>query len=103
MGNRFVGPLPPAQGTKCQYIIVATDYLTKWAEAMVSAKSDAPTTTKFLYEHIFVRFGLPIEIVSDQGTHFINEVVRVLLHKPQIYLLKALMTTKLPLPRLLFL
>ncbi|MCO5577321.1 hypothetical protein L7F22_031149 [Adiantum nelumboides] len=78
-GIDFVGPLPPAHHSRCQYLIVATDYLTKWAEAMASTKNDAHTTAKFLYENIFVRFGLPIEIVSDQGTHFINEVIRVLL------------------------
>ena len=78
-GIDFVGPLPLAQGTRCQYLIVATDYLTKWAQAMASTKNDAQTTSKFLYEYIFVRFGLPIEIVSDQGTHFINKVVQVLL------------------------
>ena len=33
----------------------------------------------FLYEHIFTRYGLPIEIVSNRGTHFINEVVQYLL------------------------
>ena len=72
-GIDFVGPFPPAHHTKSQYLIVATtDYLTKWAEAMASTKNDARTTAKFLYEHIFVRFGLPIEIVSDQGSHFIN-------------------------------
>ena len=46
---------------------------------MASTKNDACTTAKFLYEYIFVYFGLPIEIVSDQGTHFINKVVQVLL------------------------
>ena len=80
----FVGPLPPDQGMRCQYLIVAIvaiDYLTKWAKAMANTKNDARTTAKFLYEYIFVRFGLPIEIVSDEGTHFINEVVEVLLNK----------------------
>ncbi|MCO5581470.1 hypothetical protein L7F22_035355 [Adiantum nelumboides] len=78
-GIDFVGPLPPAHGSRCQYLIVATDYLTKWVEALARTKNDAYTTAKFLYENIFVRFGLPIEIVSDQGTHFINEVIHVLL------------------------
>ena len=33
----------------------------------------------FLYELVFTRYGLPIEIVSDQGVHFKNEVVEFLL------------------------
>ena len=48
---------------------------------MASTKNDAHTTEKFLYENIFVRFGLPIEIVSDQGTHFINAIVGELLNE----------------------
>ena len=28
---------------------------------------------------VFTRYGLPIEIVSDQGVHFINEVIEFLL------------------------
>ena len=30
---------------------------------------------------MFIRYGLPIEIVSDQGVHFINEVISFLLAK----------------------
>ncbi|MCO5600551.1 hypothetical protein L7F22_054665 [Adiantum nelumboides] len=79
-GIDFVGPIsPPAYCTHVQYIIVATDYLTKWAKAKATQKADARTTAHFMYEHIFVRYGLPIEIVSDCGTHFINEVVENLL------------------------
>ena len=63
-GIDFVGPIkPPAQRTHAEYIIVATDYLTKWVEAKATVRNDARTTAKFLYENIFTRFGLPIEIV----------------------------------------
>ena len=34
-----------------------------------------------MYEYVFTRYGLPIEIVSDQGTHFINEVIDFLLEE----------------------
>ena len=70
---------PPAYLTDSQHIIVATDYLTKWVEAKATRKNDARTTACFLYEYIFLRYGLPIEIVSDRGTHFINEVIAYLL------------------------
>ncbi|MCO5605938.1 hypothetical protein L7F22_060124 [Adiantum nelumboides] len=78
-GIDFVGPCPPAYKSHSQYIIVATDYLTKWIEAKATTKNDAKTTAQFLYENIFTKYDLPIEIVSDRGTHFINEVIEQLL------------------------
>ncbi|MCO5577035.1 hypothetical protein L7F22_030857 [Adiantum nelumboides] len=78
----FVGPIqPPAYKTKAQYIIVATDYLTKWTKAKATRKNDAQATAAFLYENIFTRYGFPIEIISDRGTHFLNEVIEYLLSK----------------------
>ncbi|MCO5555203.1 hypothetical protein L7F22_008746 [Adiantum nelumboides] len=79
-GIDFVGPnaLRPYH-THVQYIIVATDYLTKWVEAKAKIKNDAKTTVQFLYEYIFIIYDLPIEIVSDKGTNFINEVIEFLL------------------------
>ena len=53
-GINFVGPIqPPAHKTHAEYIIVATDYLTKWVEAKATVKNDARTTAKFLYEFVF--------------------------------------------------
>ena len=60
---------------------MAIDYLTKWVEAKATPKNDACTTAKFLFENIFTRYGLPLEIVSDQGVHFMNEVIEFLLVK----------------------
>ena len=55
------------------------DFLTKWVEAKVAVKNDAQTIAKFLYKNVFTHYELPIEIVSDQGVHFINEVIEFLL------------------------
>ncbi|MCO5547575.1 hypothetical protein L7F22_001026 [Adiantum nelumboides] len=46
----FVGPRqPPAYKTQAQYIIVAIDYLTKWAKANATSEhSDARTTAAFV-------------------------------------------------------
>ena len=81
-GIDFVGPIkPPVCHTHAEYIIVATNYLTKWVEAKATMKNDARTIAKFLYEYVFTRYGLPIELVSDQGVHFINEVIEFLLEE----------------------
>ena len=58
-GIDFIGPISPAASNK-RYIITATDYCTKWVEAAATVKNDARTTAKFLYENMFVRFGLAL-------------------------------------------
>ena len=53
--------------------------MTKWAKAKATQKNDACTIACFLYEYIFTRYGLPIEIIINRGTHFVNEVIEYLL------------------------
>ena len=60
---------------------MATDYLAKWVEAKAMVKNDVRTIAKFLYEYVFARYGFPIEIVSDEGVHFVNEVIEFLLNE----------------------
>ena len=78
-GLDFIGPVnPPAKGTKNRYIITATDYTTKWVEARALKDNTARLTAKFLCEEIITKFGCPLEFVSDQGGHFINDTIKVL-------------------------
>ena len=75
-GIDFVGPISPtAINSQARYIIVATDYFTKWVEARATCKVDATSTTKFLYEQVISRYGCPLELISDRGAHFSNEVI----------------------------
>ena len=78
-GLDFMGPFkPPVAQTGNVYILVATNYCTKWVKAKALHYNTAKSTVKFLYECIRCRFGCPIELVSDQGPHFINDVVACL-------------------------
>ena len=84
-GIDFVGPIAPAsRHGQNRYILVATEYVTKWAEAAAVKNDNAVTVAKFLYENIITRFGCPKELVSDRGTHFINNTIEALTDKYEI-------------------
>ena len=84
-GIDFVGPIkPPSRHGRYQYILVATDYVTKWAEAEATRKDDKHVVAKFLREKILSRYGCPKELVSDRGTHFVNDVIKELTEKYKI-------------------
>ena len=83
-GIDFMGPFKKVTQRRNKYIIVATDYVTKWAEAKALPDNTAKSTAWFLFDQVIARFGCPLEIVSDQGTHFINEVIEYLTQKLMI-------------------
>lgn len=74
MGIDIVGPLTVTTNGN-RYIVVATEYLTKWPEAKAIKDTKATTIAKFIYEEIICRHGCPKVLLSDQGTPFCNELV----------------------------
>ena len=66
--------LPSGKGHK--FILVATDYFTKWVEAVPLKMVTSKNMVDFVKEHIVYRFGIPQTITTDQGTMFILEEFR---------------------------
>ena len=82
-GLNLVGPVnPPSHG--CIWIPVATEYFTKWAEAVSLRKVTRGVVANFIKENIIVRFRVPHRIISDNGTPFINNDVRKMLEFYQV-------------------
>ena len=80
-GLDFIGPFTlVATHTGNKYILVAMDYCTKWVEAKALRDNTATSTTIFLYANIWCRFGCLIELIFDQGGHFLNVVIDGLTH-----------------------
>jgi hypothetical protein len=50
------------------YIIVAVDYFTKWAKAMLKFHNTGKTATLLIFNHIIAHFGVPQDIVTDHGS-----------------------------------
>jgi hypothetical protein len=75
----FVGPVKLASilsGNR--YILVAIEYATEWVETRAFQMNIVEVTAKFIYEHIFTKFGCPFTIMIDQGTHFISDAIKYL-------------------------
>ncbi|KAL9230654.1 hypothetical protein vseg_005978 [Gypsophila vaccaria] len=68
---------PIGAGGHC-FILVAIDYFTKWVEAAAFRTLGAKEVAKFIQTNIICRYGVPHEIISDQGTHFPGEVETLL-------------------------
>ena len=67
----FVGPINPPSRQKV-YILVCTDYMTKWVEVVALVKANDQAIIDFLHAEIFTCFGVPREIVIDGGPHFVS-------------------------------
>ena len=62
----FIGPIDPPSSGK-SYILVCTDYATKWVGVRAMKNARDEKVAKVLYEEIFTRYGMPKELVTDQG------------------------------------
>uniref|UniRef100_A0A9J7ZNY9 Gypsy retrotransposon integrase-like protein 1 n=1 Tax=Cyprinus carpio carpio TaxID=630221 RepID=A0A9J7ZNY9_CYPCA len=71
----WVGPLPRStRGNK--YFLTVVCQFTKWVECLPAPNDTAQTTAYLLMNHIFSRFGLPLRVNSDRGTHFTAEIMQ---------------------------
>ncbi|RWS19828.1 gag-pol fusion protein-like protein [Leptotrombidium deliense] len=59
-----------------KYIIVATDYLTKWVECRATPTCKSWEVSKFLIEQVFCCHGCPAKILSDRGTPFLSNIAK---------------------------
>lgn len=73
-----VGPLPEAKG-KFKYIIVVVDVFSRYVELFAAKSTTAIEAAECLLK-VFGRYGLPETIVSDQGTQYVNQIIKELLN-----------------------
>ena len=66
------------------YIVSFVDWLSNWPEAFAVADKRAQTIADLILTEIFPRYGAPLELVTDNGTENVNEVMRETLHSLNI-------------------
>ena len=61
-----------------RYILVVSDYFTKWTEALPIPNMEAVTVANALVKKIIFIFGVPEIIHSDQGRNFESTLIKEL-------------------------
>ena len=79
----LLGPLPESS-QKNSYVLVVSDYFTRWTEAYALPNQEAGTVAKKLVDEFFFRFSLPEQLHSDQGRQFESKVIKELANLLQI-------------------
>ncbi|KAG9458863.1 hypothetical protein H6P81_003371 [Aristolochia fimbriata] len=74
-GMDIIGPINPKSSANHQYILAATDYFSKWAEAAAYKEIKATTVVDFIRTQIVYRYGVPRYIMTDNGTPFRNKTM----------------------------
>ena len=78
----IMGPLPPSKYGN-HYIVVASDYFTRWVEAYATPNQEAITVARKLVNKMFCRFSLPEQLHSDMSAQFESKLIKemcILLH-----------------------
>ena len=70
-----LGPFP-ATNDGNRYILVFSDYYTRWPEAFAVPSIDAPRVANLLVNEILARHGSPRTLLSDRGSNFLSSVVK---------------------------
>ena len=77
----ILGELPESTSNN-KYILVVSDYFTKWVEAYALPDQTAQTVADVLVRDFICRFGAPTYLHSDQGenfeSHLLKEVCQLL-------------------------
>ena len=78
-----VGPITPSASNGHKYFLAAIEYFTKWVEAVTLRTVEGRHVVSFIHKNILCRFGIPHDIVLDNGTHFKNERMKICLFEIQ--------------------
>ena len=70
-----MGPFPKVAGNR-KYLLVCTDYFTKWVEAEPLANIRDMDVKRFIWKNIITRFGVPNVLISDNGLQFDSKAFR---------------------------
>jgi len=85
-GLDFIREIHPSSSGQHKWILTATDYFTKWIEAIPCRQANDTTIIQFLECNILSRFGCPEKIISDNAAAFKCDIYSYHKFKPVLHL-----------------
>ncbi|CAF3952955.1 unnamed protein product [Adineta steineri] len=77
IGMDYCGPFKQTPRGN-QYVLCITDYFTRWIVAAAVPDCTAQTTAEALFNDFICKYGVPAIVLSDQGTHFHNQLMEAM-------------------------
>ena len=69
-GLDFIGKIHPPSSGRHKWILTATNFFTKWVEAVPTRRATEQVIINFLQENILSRFGCPRILITDNAPAF---------------------------------
>jgi hypothetical protein len=85
----FVGQIHRASSKGHRFILIATNYFTKWMEDVPLRNMTHKMIIHFVLEHIVHRFGILQTLTTDQGSSFMSHQVHEFIESFKIKLLSS--------------
>jgi hypothetical protein len=88
-GLDFIGEIHLSSTKGHRFILMATDYFSKWVEAVPLRNMTHREVISFVSEHIIHRFGIPQTLTTDQELSFMSQEFREFASSLNIKLLNS--------------
>lgn len=69
-GLDVIGDITPNSSQQHKYILTATDYFTRWTEAIPLRKLNEDEVISFIKKFIINRYGIPDALIFDNASYF---------------------------------
>jgi hypothetical protein len=88
-GLDFTGEIHPSSSKGHRFVLVGTDYFTKWTKVVALKNMTHREVIEFITEHIIHRFDILQTLITNQGASFMSKEVREFAELYRIKLLNS--------------
>jgi hypothetical protein len=69
-GLDFIGEFKDNSSNGFKWVLTATDYFTRWVEAILTKRETDNVVREFIEDNIITIFGVPSKITTDNAKYF---------------------------------